>query len=123
MLQRAVLFATPAGELARCWSTHERVPGTKEGSPGSCRRKTSEDIKKEGDLKKWRDENWVQSDGTPCGDSKAQKNPKRCKPKAKWDTMTDTEKKADDAKKKAGGRKGKQFVSATKKGKVKGYSE
>ena len=77
----------------------------------------------EGDLKKWRDENWTQSDGTPCGDAKAQKNPKRCKPAAKWAKMSKGEKKADDAKKKAGGKKGKQFVSATKKGKVKGYSE
>jgi hypothetical protein len=86
-------------------------------------KKKNESIQKEGELKKWREENWVQSDGTPCGDTKAQKNPKRCKPKAKWATMSKGEKKADDAKKKAGGKKGKQFVSATKKGKVKGYSE
>ena len=75
-------------------------------------------LKKEGELKKWRDEQWVQADGTPCGDAKAQKNPKRCKPKAKWATMSKGEKKADQAKKKRGGKKGKQFVSATKKGKV-----
>ena len=114
-------------ELDECWSTHERVPGTKEGAPGSCRKKRSAKKegmeREEGDLKKWRDENWTQSDGTPCGDSKAQKNPKRCKPAAKWAGMSKGEKKADNAKKKAGGKKGKQFVSATKKGKVKGYSE
>ena len=75
-------------------------------------------LKKEGELKKWRDEKWVQADGTPCGDAKKQKNPKRCKPKAKWATMSKGEKKADQAKKKRGGKKGKQFVSATKKGKV-----
>lgn len=75
-------------------------------------------LKSGGELKKWREENWVQSDGTPCGESKAQKNPKRCKPAAKWKTMNDSEKRADNAKKKAGGRKGKQFVSATKEGKV-----
>ena len=75
-------------------------------------------LKKEGELKKWRDEQWVQADGTPCGDPKAQKNPKRCKPKAKWATMSKGEKKADQAKKKTGGKKGKQFVGATKKGKV-----
>ena len=107
-------------ELDECWSTHERVPGTKKGAKGSCRRKTneSEALEEKGDLAKWRDENWVQSDGTPCGDAKAQKNPKRCKPKSKWATMSKGEKKADDAKKKAGGKKGKQFVPATKKGKV-----
>ena len=81
-------------------------------------KKKNESIQEEGELKKWRDENWVQSDGTPCGDAKAQKNPKRCKPKSKWATMSDKEKKADNAKKKAGGKKGKQFVPATKKGKV-----
>lgn len=73
----------------------------------------------EGALKKWRDQNWTQSDGTPCGDAKAQSNPKRCKPASKWSTMSSAEKKADNAKKKAGGKKGKQFVKATKKGEVK----
>jgi hypothetical protein len=28
--------------LEECWSTHERVPGTKKGSKGSCRLKTNE---------------------------------------------------------------------------------
>ena len=107
-------------ELDECWSTHERVPGTKKGAPGSCRKKTneSEALEEKGDLAKWRDEKWVQSDGTPCGDAKAQKSPKRCKPKSKWATMSKGEKAADNKKKKAGGKKGKQFVSATKKGKV-----
>ena len=77
----------------------------------------------EGELAKWRRENWTQSDGTPCGEAKAQKNPKRCKPAAKWATMSASEKEADDAKKKKGGKRGKQFVAATKKGKVRGYSE
>lgn len=85
--------------------------------------KKNESLDEGDELKKWRDENWVQSDGTPCGEEKAQSAPRRCKPKAKWATMSDAEKKADDAKKKEGGRKGKQFVPATKKGKVKGYSE
>ena len=85
--------------------------------------KKDESLQEEGELKKWRDENWVQSDGTPCGDAKAQKNPKRCKPKSKWATMSDKEKKADNAKKKAGGKKGKQFVPATKKGKVQNLTQ
>lgn len=116
-------------ELDECWSTHERVPGTKKGAKGSCRPKGSakrEGMKleeKEGELAQWRREKWVQSDGTPCGDAKAQKIPKRCKPAAKWATMSASEKEADDAKKKKGGKRGKQFVAATKKGKVRGYSE
>ena len=107
-----------------CQDGYERVPGSTEFAPGSCREKGSTDESiEEGDLKKWRDENWRQSDGTPCGDSKAQKNPKRCKPAAKWAKMSKSEIDADNVKKRAGGKKGKQFVSATKKGKVKGYSE
>ncbi len=82
-------------------------------------KKKNESLDEGGELKAWRDENWVQSDGTPCGDAKAQKNPKRCKPAGKWASMSKGEKKADNAKKKAGGKKGKQFVPATKKGKVK----
>jgi len=103
-----------------CWDTHKQVGMKKKGNkmvPNCVPKEEALEIE-EGELKKWRDENWTQSDGTPCGDAKKQKNPKRCKPKSKWATMSDKEKKADNAKKKAGGRKGKQFVSATKKGKV-----
>ena len=69
-------------------------------------------------LKAWRDDKWTKSDGSPCGNDKAQSNPSRCKPAAKWKTMSESEKKADNAKKKREGSKGKQFVSATEKGKV-----
>ena len=103
-----------------CWDTHKQVGMKKKGNkmvPNCVPKEEALEIE-EGELKKWRDENWQQSDGTPCGDPKKQKNPKRCKPKSKWATMDDDEKAADDAKKKAGGAKGKQFVSATKKGKV-----
>ena len=81
------------------------------------RKKTNEEII-EGALKNWVKQNWTKSDGSPCGNKKKQKNPRRCKPASKWRTMSKGEKKADNAKKKRGGRKGKQFVSATKKGKV-----
>jgi len=109
-----------------CWDTHKQVGMKKKGNkmvPNCIPKEEALEIE-EGELKKWRDENWTQSDGTPCGDAKKQKNPKRCKPKSKWATMSDKEKKADNAKKKAGGKKGKQFVSATKKGKVtKGHTK
>ena len=96
----------------------------KDSSYGKGKKANEEKIQEEGDLKKWRDEKWVQSDGTPCGDSEAQSTPKRCKPKAKWATMSAGQKKADNAKKKSGGKKNKQYVSATKKGKVtKGYTK
>ena len=96
----------------------------KDSSYGKGKKTNEEKMHEEGDLKKWRDEKWVQSDGTPCGDSEAQSAPRRCKPKAKWASMTAAQKKADNAKKKAGGKKNKQYVSATKKGKVtKGYTK
>lgn len=72
----------------------------------------------EGDLQKWADEKWTHSDGTPCGDGRDDGSVERCKPKAKWAKMSKGEKAADNAKKRAGTKKGKQNVSATKKGKV-----
>ena len=72
----------------------------------------------EGDLQKWADEKWTHSDGTPCGDGREDGSVERCKPKAKWAKMSKGEKAADNAKKRAGTKKGKQNVSATKKGKV-----
>ena len=73
-------------ELDECWSTHERVPGTKEGAPGSCRPKGSGKKKKneavvseaEGGLKAWEKENWTHSDGSPCGGGKGDGSSKRC---------------------------------------------
>jgi hypothetical protein len=92
------------------------------GASKYCKRKKNEEIELEegGALKKWRDQKWTKSDGSPCGNETAQSNPSRCKPASKWATMTKGEKAADNAKKKAGGKKGKQFVKATKKGEVKG---
>ena len=72
----------------------------------------------EGGLKAWEKENWTHSDGTPCGGGKKDGSDSRCKPASKWKTMSKSEKAADNAKKKAGTKAGKQYVPATKKGKV-----
>ena len=72
----------------------------------------------EGDLGDWEKENWTHSDGTPCGGGDKDGSQSRCKPASKWKGMSDEEKKADNAKKKAGTKAGKQYVPATKKGKV-----
>ena len=111
-----------------CQDGYSRVPGSTEFAPGSCEKKGSAkkegmEIEEVGALKKWRDQKWQKSDGSPCGDEKAQGNPSRCKPAAKWAKMSKSEKDADNAKKRAGGKEGKQFVAATEKGEVKGYSE
>jgi hypothetical protein len=76
-----------------------------------------------GELKKWREQNWVRigTDGKikgPCGTSKNKKNPDRCLPMAKAKSLTQSERAATARKKKAGGRKGKQFVKNTPKARV-----
>jgi hypothetical protein len=76
------------------------------------------DAKDEGSLGDWESENWTHSDGTACGDGKKDGSDSRCKPASKWKGMSKGEKAADNAKKKAGTKAGKQYVSATKKGKV-----
>ncbi len=80
-------------------------------------RKKNEELD-EGALEDWDKANWVHKDGSPCGDPDKKGPTGRCKPASKWKTMTPSARKADDDKKKAGSKKGKQYVPATKKGKV-----
>ena len=72
-----------------------------------------------GELKKWRDENWVRigTDGKikgPCGTSKNKKNPDRCLPMAKAKSLSKRKLSATARKKKKAGAKGKQFVKNIK---------
>lgn len=74
-------------------------------------------------LRDWIKKKWVRITssgkiGGPCGTSKKQSNPDRCLPQAKANSMTQSQRAATARKKKEGGRKGQQFVSNTKKGKV-----
>lgn len=76
-----------------------------------------------GELKKWRDQKWVRigTDGSilgACGTSKDTKNPDRCLPLSKANSMSKSERAATAKKKKKYGRT-KQFVSNTPAGKVK----
>lgn len=78
-----------------------------------------------GELKRWREQNWVRIglDGAikgACGTSKNKKNPDRCLPEGKARSLSKSERAATARKKKAGGSRGKQFVSNTRKAKVKG---
>ena len=78
-----------------------------------------------GELKKWRDEKWVRigTDGSingACGTSKNKKNPDRCLPLSKAKSLSKRERAKTARKKKREGSKGKQFVSNTKKAKVRG---
>lgn len=77
-----------------------------------------------GELAKWRKQNWVRigTDGNikgPCGTSKNKKNPDRCLPMAKAKSLSKADRAATAKKKKRAGAKGKQFVSNTRKAKVK----
>lgn len=75
-------------------------------------------------LKDWfKKEKWVRISTAgniagPCGTSKDTKNPDRCLPKAKAQSLTKAERAATAKKKKAAGSKGKQVVANTDKAKV-----
>tara|TARA_B100002019_G_scaffold293026_1_gene318329 strand:+ start:138 stop:392 length:255 start_codon:yes stop_codon:yes gene_type:complete len=76
-----------------------------------------------GELKKWRDEKWVRIglDGSikgACGTSKNKKNPDRCLPLKKAQSMTKAERAKTARKKKRAGAKGKTVVANTKAGRV-----
>tara|TARA_R100001082_G_scaffold109204_1_gene85889 strand:- start:347 stop:601 length:255 start_codon:yes stop_codon:yes gene_type:complete len=76
-----------------------------------------------GELKKWRDQKWVRI-GTvgkikgECGTSKNKKNPDRCLPKSKAQSLSKAERAKTARKKKRAGAKGKTVVPNTKKAKV-----
>ena len=81
-----------------------------------------------GDLKDWVDEDWVRIDSQgniagKCGTSKDKKNPDRCLPRSKAQSLSKSERAATARKKKKAGSKGKQVVSNTKAAKVKRMSK
>ena len=76
-----------------------------------------------GELKKWVKQDWVRigTDGKikgKCGTSKNKKNPDRCLPRSKAQSLSQKDRASTARKKKAGGSKGKQFVANTKRAKV-----
>lgn len=76
-------------------------------------------------LTKWFKQDWVRigSDGKiagKCGTSKNKKNPDRCLPRSKAESLSQKERAATAKKKKAAGAKGKTVVANTKKAKVRG---
>ena len=77
-----------------------------------------------GELKKWLKQDWVRigSDGEikgKCGTSKDKKNPDRCLPRSKANSLSKAEGAATARKKKTEGSKGKTFVKNTKEAEVK----
>jgi hypothetical protein len=74
---------------------------------------TGKSTKKEGAQQDWLDQNWVTKDGVSCGGGgKDDHSDDRCKPASEWAKMSPKEKEADDAKKKRGTKKGKQYVKS-----------
>ena len=77
-----------------------------------------------GDLKDWVDQDWVRigTDGKikgKCGTSKDKKNPDRCLPRSKAQSLSKGERAATAKKKKSGGSKGETVVKNTKPATVK----
>lgn len=75
-------------------------------------------------LRDWfKKEDWVRINSSgniagKCGTSKNKKNPDRCLPRAKANSLTKAQRKSTAAKKKKAGSKGKQVVKNTKAAKV-----
>ena len=77
-----------------------------------------------GDLKKWRDQDWVRigTDGKikgKCGTSKDKKNPDRCLPRSKANSLSRKQRATTAKKKKREGSKGRTVVKNTKEAEVK----
>ena len=75
-----------------------------------------------GELKKWLKQDWVRigTDGEikgKCGTSKNKKNPDRCLPRKKAQSLSKEERAKTARKKKSAGGKGKTVVANTKKAK------
>ena len=80
-----------------------------------------------GQLAEWRKQNWVRigTDGSikgPCGTSKDKKNPDRCLPRAKANSLSKAERASTARKKKKAGAKGKTVVGNTPAAKVRKMS-
>tara|TARA_R100001129_G_scaffold183798_4_gene167078 strand:- start:943 stop:1281 length:339 start_codon:yes stop_codon:yes gene_type:complete len=76
-----------------------------------------------GKLKDWLNEDWVRIDSSgniagPCGSSKDKKNPDRCLPRRKAQSLSKSERASTARKKKREGAKGKTVVANTKAAKV-----
>ena len=76
-----------------------------------------------GELAKWRNQKWVRIDSSgniagECGTSKNKKNPDRCLPRSKANSLSQSERAATARKKKKAGAQGQQVVSNTKAAKV-----
>ena len=81
-----------------------------------------------GELKKWVDQDWVRigTDGKikgKCGTSKDKKNPDRCLPRSKAQSLSKEERASTARKKKREGRRGKTVVSNTPSAKVRKLGE
>ncbi len=76
-----------------------------------------------GKLQEWLDEDWVRIDSSgniagECGTSRNKKNPDRCLPRSKANSLSKSERASTARKKKREGSEGKQVVANTKKATV-----
>jgi hypothetical protein len=102
------------------------IPATKDSMPSGHlnEKKRKKYSKSSTSLHNWfKKEDWVRINTSgeitgPCGTMKDKSKPSRCLPRAKANSLSKSERAATAKKKKEGGKKGKQFVSNTKKAKV-----
>jgi len=76
-----------------------------------------------GKLQEWLDEEWIRIDSSgniagECGTSKNKKNPDRCLPRRKAQSLSKSERASTARKKRREGAKGKQVVANTSKARV-----
>lgn len=81
-----------------------------------------------GELKDWLKQDWVRigRDGSikgPCGTSKDKKNPDRCLPRAKANSLSKSQRASTAKKKKREGKKGKTVVANTESARVKNLED
>ena len=115
-----------AGEKSSAYLSGRAVKVCKGQMSGKKKKKTNEvEDRISESLRDWfKKEDWVRIDtqgniAGKCGTMKNKKNPSRCLPRKKAQSLTKKERAATARKKARGSRKGKQFVSNTKKAKVK----
>ena len=115
-----------AGEKSSAYLSGRAVKVCKGQMSGKKKKKTNEiEDRISESLRDWfKKEDWVRIDtqgniSGKCGTMKNKKNPSRCLPRKKAQSLTKAQRKATVAKKVRGSKKGKQFVKNTKKSEFK----
>ncbi len=110
---KAEIMAGEKGGKAGEWSARKSqlLAAAYKKAGGGYRKPKAQGTEAQKDLKRWTDEEWTTADGKPAvrdGETA------RYLPEKAWDALTPAQKRATNAKKKAGSRSGKPSVADTK---------